>query len=62
MPAPFKDYKGNWVPGVVMGGGNGIHMAGSGAQDLIDLLTIKTARDLGLDISIRNLTSSVDTK
>ena len=58
----IKDYKGNWVPGVVMGGGNGTHAAGSGAQELIDLLTIKTARDLGLDISIRNLTSRVDTK
>ena len=58
----IKDYKGNWVPGVVIGGGNGTHAAGSGAQELIDLLTIKTARDLGLDISIRNLTSRVDTK
>jgi hypothetical protein len=58
----IKDYKGNWVPSVVMGGGNGTHMAGSGAQELIDLLTIKTVRDLGLDMSIRNLTSSVDTK
>ena len=58
----IKDYKGNWVPGVVMGGGNGTHAAGSGVQDLIDLLTIKTARDLGLDLSIRNLTSRVDTK
>ena len=58
----IKGYKGNRVPGVVMGGGNGTHAAGSGAADHIDLLTIKTARDPGLDISIRNLTSRVDTK
>jgi len=24
----IKDYKGHWVPGVVMGGGNGTHAAG----------------------------------
>ncbi|OGN02420.1 MAG: hypothetical protein A2655_01675 [Candidatus Yanofskybacteria bacterium RIFCSPHIGHO2_01_FULL_43_42] len=45
-----KGYQGNWVPGVVMGGGqNG---AASGAQDLVNLLTAKTARELGLDLSI----------
>jgi len=46
-----KGYQGNWVPGVVMGsqgGGN----AGSGAQDLVNLLTAKTARELGLDLTI----------
>ncbi|MCX7088202.1 MAG: hypothetical protein NTV00_09140 [Methylococcales bacterium] len=26
--------------------------AGSGAQQLIDLLSVKTARDLGLDMSV----------
>lgn len=45
-----KGYQGNWVPGVVMGGGqNG---AASGAQDLVNLLTAKTARELGLDLAI----------
>ena len=63
-PNAIKDYKGNWVPSVVMGGGNrhGTQTAGSGAQEIVDLLTIKTARDLGLDMSIHNLTSNVDTK
>ena len=28
----IKDYKGNWVPGVVMGGGNGTHTAGFGRR------------------------------
>jgi hypothetical protein len=27
----IKDYKGNWVPSVVVGGGNGVQTAGSGA-------------------------------
>ncbi|OGN09391.1 MAG: hypothetical protein A3J46_01125 [Candidatus Yanofskybacteria bacterium RIFCSPHIGHO2_02_FULL_41_11] len=46
----IKGYQGNWVPGVVMGGGqNG---AASGAQDLVNLLTAKTARELGLDMTI----------
>jgi len=49
----IKDYKGNWVPSVVMGGGHGTQTAGSGAQELLDLLTVKTARELGLDMSIR---------
>lgn len=45
-----KGYQGNWVPGVVMGGGqNG---TASGAQDLVNLLTAKTARELGLDLSV----------
>lgn len=46
-----KGYQGNWVPGVVMGGQSGGN-AGSGAQDLVNLLTAKTARELGLDLSI----------
>jgi len=58
----IKDYKGNCVPGVVMGGGNGTHTVGVWAQEFLDLLTIKTARALGLGRSICNLTSSVDTK
>lgn len=43
-------YQGAWVPQIVTGtaGSN----AGSGAQQLIDLLSVKTARDLGLDMSV----------
>ncbi len=48
----IQNFRGNWVPTVVMGGTNGNHVAGSGAQELIDLLTVKTARELGLDMTI----------
>lgn len=42
------NYKGAWVPSVVMGG----QQAGSnGAQALVDMLTAKTARDLSLDMT-----------
>ena len=53
--AAIQNYKGNWVPNVVMGGGNGngTHpTAGSGAQELIDLLTVKTAKELGLQLDM----------
>lgn len=46
-----KGYAGNWVPNVVMGGSQNGSTA-SGAQDLVNLLTAKTARELGLDMSI----------
>jgi hypothetical protein len=49
----IQNYKGSWVPNIVMGGGNGAQAAGSGAQELINLLTAKTAQELGLDISMR---------
>ena len=52
----IQNYKGNWVPNVVMGGGNGNHATGSGAQELIDLLTAKTARELGLSLNIPTAT------
>jgi hypothetical protein len=43
------NYKGNWVPSVVMGeSAKGV----SGASDLIEMLKVKTAMDLGLDMSI----------
>ncbi len=49
----IKGYQGNWVPGVVMGGqGGGQSTAGSGAMTLMELLSIKAARDLGLDMSV----------
>lgn len=47
----IKGYQGNWVPTIQTGGtGNG----GNGASALIDMLTIKTARDLGLDVTPGN--------
>lgn len=46
----ISDYKGAWVPQVVTGGSVA---AGGGAQQMIDLLTVKTARDLGLDLGIQ---------
>lgn len=48
----IQNFKGNWVPSVVMGSTNGTHVAGSGAQELIDLLTVKTAREVGLQMDI----------
>lgn len=45
-------YQGQWVPSIVMGQKDG--KTGSGAQELIDLLTAKTAKELGLDMSVPN--------
>jgi hypothetical protein len=46
----IENYKGNWVPNLVMGGsGTGSTM---GSQDLINLLTAKTAKELALDLSL----------
>lgn len=47
-----KGYTGAWVPNVVMGSDNRGGLAGSGAQDLINLLTAKTAKELNLDIGV----------
>jgi hypothetical protein len=49
--AAIKDYRGDWVPRVVMGQQPGQTQA-NGAQLLIDLLLAKTARDLALDVSV----------
>jgi regulator of protease activity HflC (stomatin/prohibitin superfamily) len=55
----IKGYGGSWVPSIVMGGGanggnggTGDAVAGSGAQQLVSLLSAKTARDLSLDLSV----------
>ncbi len=48
----IKDYKGNWVPNIIMGG-NGKGSA-NGANDLINLLKVKTAKDLSLDLKVNN--------
>jgi len=49
----MENYRGNWVPTTVMGGsaGNG---SSNGAQDMINLLTIKTAQDLNLDMTMKS--------
>jgi len=47
--AAIATYGGQWVPSVVMGQ-NG--PSTNGAQTLVDLLTTKTARDLGLDLTV----------
>jgi SPFH domain / Band 7 family len=47
----ISKYQGNWVPSVIMGNGNG--QSGNGASAMIDMLTIKAARDLGLDMSMQ---------
>lgn len=46
----IADYKGAWVPSVVMGQSAA---GGSGGHALIDMLTAKTARDLGLDLGVQ---------
>ena len=46
----IENYKGNWVPSYVSG--NAGAQAGLGAQQMIDLLSIKAAKDLGLDMGI----------
>jgi regulator of protease activity HflC (stomatin/prohibitin superfamily) len=43
-------HEGAWVPSIIMGG-NAQQASGSGATDLISLLTIKAAKDLSLDMN-----------
>lgn len=45
-------YQGSWVPQIMMADG-GAGKSQNGAQSLIDLLTVKTAKDLSLDMSIQ---------
>lgn len=45
----IKGYQGDWVPKVVIGGGEG-KGGGNGASQLVDLLTAKTAHELGLSM------------
>jgi hypothetical protein len=45
----------DWVPKVVMGGGQGSGsqaMAGSGAMSMLEIMAIKAAHDLGVDMSV----------
>lgn len=50
--AAFKDHQGQMVPSVIMGGqgGGAAASAVSGTQNLMDLLGLKAARDLALDL------------
>ena len=48
----MAEYKGDWVPKVQMGAIAGGGGNASGAQAMIDMLTIKTAKELALDMSI----------
>ena len=43
-------HPGAWPPAVIMG--SGTSQNGGGAQSLIDMFTAKTARDLGIDMSV----------
>lgn len=47
----ISQYKGKWVPEIMLGG-NGSSGNMNGAQNFIDLLLVKTARDLSLDMSV----------
>lgn len=44
--------KQKWVPEVMMGNANASGTSGSAAQDLMDLLSIKAAKDLSLDMKM----------
>lgn len=46
------EHQGSWVPSVVMGGQGPATGNGNAAQDLVSLLTAKTAKDLAIDTVI----------
>lgn len=46
----MRDYKGQWVPSIVMGATSN---SANGASTLIDMLTAKTAKELSVDITQR---------
>lgn len=48
----FKEFKGQMVPSVVMGGSGSTNTALSGAQGLVDLLTAHTAKAIALDLTV----------
>ena len=49
-----KGYQGNWVPGVVMAGSGPSGHTGNGAMDMINLMSVKAAQDLSLNLSVPN--------
>lgn len=48
----FKGYGGSLVPSVVMGGQNNSGAAVSTTQTILDMIGVKAARDLGLDMNV----------
>lgn len=46
------EYQGNWVPTVVSGG-NGSTTSSNGAINMIEMLAVKAAKDLALDMSVK---------
>lgn len=50
----IRDYKGNWVPQIVYGGGgSGGTAQYSAAQTMMETLTVKAMKDLSLDLSTK---------
>jgi len=51
----IRDYKGNWVPQIVYGGGGGTGGTAqySAAQTMMETLTVKAMKDLSLDLSTK---------
>ena len=49
----IKGYQGNWVPTVTVGGQGPNGPVANGAQTFMDLLMIKAAKDLALDLSTK---------
>jgi regulator of protease activity HflC (stomatin/prohibitin superfamily) len=49
----FKSHQGNMVPSIVMGGQSATGNAVTNTTNLVDLLTIKSAKDLALDLGIK---------
>jgi len=51
--AAISNYKGAWVPSIIMGGGNaGNGYPGMGAQDFINFLMMYSAKQLSLDMRV----------
>ncbi len=58
----IKGYGGNWVPNVVMGGNAGTSAAGSGALQMIELLSVKAAKDLATDMQLAGAAQTASKK
>ena len=57
-----KGYQGNWVPGVVMAGTGQNGHTGNGAMDMINLMSIKAAQDLNLNLAVPNSAGAIRTE
>ncbi|MEM6633190.1 MAG: SPFH domain-containing protein [Bacteroidota bacterium] len=49
----IQNYQGDWVPQVNMAGGGGQNAGAGSSVDLINLLMAKTAKDLALDLQVK---------